>query len=347
MDENTYKSWEPLHLAEGENLPLQSYVLSKQGMNTMQLTEEKKCPFLDGQKLCKLVTQFGEEVLSKTCTTFPREVHTFSERTEYALVACCPEVVDMLKGQEKICFTESLAREDDDILFHIRAFLIDLVQTAEYSISKSMMILFYILLELQEKKRLTRQDVSLYESKEALQQLSDAIENMEFSSLNTMDENNELFLDLAENYRKEGLYAEFLEKIAAEAEALSEGYDEEELLETIELFEEEFATYEPLFRNYLAAEFFNNSLMPGTDLTDMIIKVQWISLEYTIMKHVIFLEWYGDGKKELSYEAVRNAIVIISRMTGYEDEDICEYLENSFQSVIWDWGYLALLMGNK
>ena len=28
-------------------------------------------------------------------------------------------------------------------------------------------------------------------------------------------------------------------------------------------------------------------------------------------------------------------------MTGYDDDDIREYLENSFAKLIWDWGYAA------
>jgi lysine-N-methylase len=34
-------------------------------------------------------------------------------------------------------------------------------------------------------------------------------------------------------------------------------------------------------------------------------------------------------------------------MMGYDQEDICEYLEKSFENLIWDWGYLALLIGAK
>ena len=32
-------------------------------------------------------------------------------------------------------------------------------------------------------------------------------------------------------------------------------------------------------------------------------------------------------------------------MTGYENDDIYEYLENSFEAPIWDWGYFALIVG--
>ena len=43
-------------------------------------------------------------------------------------------------------------------------------------------------------------------------------------------------------------------------------------------------------------------------------------------------------------ETVREYMVVISRMTGYEDEDIRGYLENSFAELIWDWGYFALII---
>ena len=55
--------------------------------------------------------------------------------------------------------------------------------------------------------------------------------------------------------------------------------------------------------------------------------------------------WKADGKSELRYTTVRDYIVIISRMTGYDQEDIEEYFENCFESVIWEWGYIALLTG--
>jgi len=32
-------------------------------------------------------------------------------------------------------------------------------------------------------------------------------------------------------------------------------------------------------------------------------------------------------------------------MTGYNEEDIFEYLENSFEDPLWDWGYFALILG--
>lgn len=77
----------------------------------------------------------------------------------------------------------------------------------------------------------------------------------------------------------------------------------------------------------------------------MVIKMQWIAMEYTAIRQSLFLKWINDGCYELSYETVRNYVVVITRMMGYDEEDICEYLTNSFEALIWDWGYLALIVG--
>ncbi len=60
------------------------------------------------------------------------------------------------------------------------------------------------------------------------------------------------------------------------------------------------------------------------------------------IRHAAFLCWHREGA--LSYETMRSCMVILSRMLGYEDEDIWEYLENSFERLIWDWGYFALVV---
>ncbi len=51
------------------------------------------------------------------------------------------------------------------------------------------------------------------------------------------------------------------------------------------------------------------------------------------------------GRGALPYETLRDYMVVISRMTGYEEEDIREYLENSFEELLWEWGYFALITG--
>lgn len=344
VDKHTKKKWSNLKL-KNENKSIDSYVKKKDGTSIIGLNEKKECPFLNDKKLCNLVMQFGDEVLSKTCTTFPRQVKDFGDRTEVALMTSCPEVIDVLQGLEDVSFIHE--EEWKDSLVKVRTFLMEIVKKQEYTCEKSMMICFYLLLDLYEKESITDAVIEEYKKQEVMNELSEAIDKMQFSSRNTLDENNELFLDLAVNYRKEQLYTGFLEPIAKLAAAYCDG----DALEDIEVIQKEFghkfSEYEGLFRNYLITELFNNCLSPEGDLESMIVQFQWMALEYVIIRHTIFLQWMAAGKRELSYEQVRDSIVIVSRMTGYEEEDIIEYLENSFQDIVWDWGYLALLVGKR
>ena len=85
------------------------------------------------------------------------------------------------------------------------------------------------------------------------------------------------------------------------------------------------------------------------NLEHMVLQMQWIAIAYAAIRQSLFLKWCLDAdgipaEEALDYETVREYMVVISRMTGYEDEDIREYLENSFAELIWDWGYFALII---
>lgn len=96
---------------------------------------------------------------------------------------------------------------------------------------------------------------------------------------------------------------------------------------------------------FLWKELFSDLLMPDGDLESMVIQMQWIAMEYTMIRHSLFLKWMQDGCRDLAYETLRDYLVLITRMTGYEEDDIYEYLENSFDELVWEWGYLSLIVG--
>ena len=345
VDDNTYIKWNLLNLTKQNNNCLDQYLKQKDGTRVIALNEQKQCPFLNEQKLCNLVLNYGDEVLPETCAIFPRQIHEFADRKEYSLVSCCPEVVDLLNQQDKICFTKNMFDMDEDILLQIRTMMITIMQNQHFSISKSVMMIFYILLDIHQKKII--KEIDDYKDEAVLKELSDAIDNMQFLSLDTFEENNELFLDMAENYRKQELYTSYLEPIAVIAENLSRDYDKIKMIVQLEKFEKQFSSYEKLFRNYLVVEIFSNSLMPESDLESIVVMMQWIAMEYAIMRHSIFLSWLLDGQEKLSYTVVRKYIVVVSRMMGYDQDDIYEYLDKSFKNLIWEWGYLALFIGTE
>ncbi len=356
VDDETHQKWQGVQLQgvteAGKNkepLELCSCVKKDENGYVVALKQDQQCPFLNQKKLCNLVIELGEAYLSDTCTTFPRQINEFGERTEYSLASCCPAVVDLLNENEgKLQFQqEGSSKQSDEVLMAVRDMLIAVMEEESYSVPERLMMLFYALLDIQTKKKLTQEQINSHGVKKYLEPVVEAIRNMKFDLMDTFFERNELFLDIVENYRKQKLYVNYIEEISVLAESLEEEYSDEELLKKLEDFEAQLIPYEKLFKNYLVAELFGNSLMPDMTLEDLIIAFEWITLEYSVIKQGIFLKWLSGGSKEMTYTMVRDYITVISRITGYDHSDIKEYLENSFESIIWEWGYLALVVGHE
>lgn len=54
-----------------------------------RLTEDGRCPFLNGEGLCDLILSLGEDCLCQICADHPRFRNFFSDRTEIGLGLCC------------------------------------------------------------------------------------------------------------------------------------------------------------------------------------------------------------------------------------------------------------------
>lgn len=351
VDADTNRKWKKL-LPPQDVTPqkknLSAYTTNKNGGRVIELTEDHKCPFLNKNKLCKLVTAYGDKVLSQTCTVFPREVHRFSEWEEETLMPCCPAVIDLLREEEESHIRMerwTAADEYEQICVMIRNKIADFFSEDDKSVEEILLCAFYILSELHRvKEKISTEIVSEYFSDESEKQLVKAIRELASDPAATMEEQNELLQDLAVNYRKEGLYQNYLDPVIDAAEDLSEHYEDLDLPRLSDAFAMEFDRYEPLMKKFLKNEMLLDLYPPDGDIESMMVHFQWIAMEYAVIRHSIFLQWYQSGKGEIPYELVRDYIVVICRMTGYEEEDIYEYLENSFESLIWDFGYLALIV---
>ena len=123
---------------------------------------------------------------------------------------------------------------------------------------------------------------------------------------------------------------------------------EDLLLSKWDAFCLQLEAFYPLFRSFLANEMYSDLLAPDDTGTEhMLIRLQWTAIQYAAIRQALFLTYLPENAGTLSYESVRQALVILTRMTGYEEEDIYEYLENSFKSLLWDFGYLAFIMGSS
>lgn len=62
--------------------------------------KEKRCNNLDENGLCKLIAEYGEEILCNTCRLFPRHIEEFENVREYSLSISCPEVAKYLLNRK-------------------------------------------------------------------------------------------------------------------------------------------------------------------------------------------------------------------------------------------------------
>ena len=78
---------------------------------------------------------------------------------------------------------------------------------------------------------------------------------------------------------------------------------EEELHAHWKDFQKGLSPFQTLFRNFLANELYSDLVLPDYSIKEMLLKLQWIAMEYTAIRQSLFFSWLGHPS--LSYERVR------------------------------------------
>ncbi len=365
VDSKTLKKWQRLRLPDCTLSPA-DYVTDGQ----IQLNADGLCPFLDESHLCNMVKAHGEESLSNTCHTFPREWHVFDERTEETLSIACPEVFDTVwnlerfeieKSDRPIPFSHPAEEPEpcQELFFKIRDWFLEILQgdnisknSHPVSTELALKIIFFFALDLYEAyvdDKLTDSFFEHYKKHNLYDQLVTEISRNESAPMDSMFEQNELLLDLSENYRNQGMYRQWLEPLCKAAKEMESATSIENIEKALEEFQQIWKSNERHHRNILCEEIYSTCLIPGGDLYSMVLKLQWIAITHAVYKQAMFLDWLKSrDKASASGETSANSMLIatiIFRMTGYSEADIEEYLENSFEDIIWEWPYFALVVG--
>lgn len=101
-----------------------------------RLGADERCPMLNANGLCDLITELGEESLCQICADHPRFRNFYSDRTEIGLGLCCEEAARLVLSREapmKLITLEDnggeeLLGEEDEALLAIRDTLIVTMQ---------------------------------------------------------------------------------------------------------------------------------------------------------------------------------------------------------------------------
>ena len=233
---------------------------------------------------------------------------------------CCPAVVDLLWGRVHPVSDEadSASYGAYEAVYGVRKRFLTIMSDRAYRPAQSLCMLFYMALDLCDAGTSWKAEVPKY-GDAPFERTCRCGGHAGADCRAAFVERNELFLDLAENYRKGRAVPCFLTPAAEEAEQIAEDYGKIRK-EDLDSFAQAFSPYEALMRCYLQSEIFSECLGEPDDVEYVTVKLQWIALEYAAIRHAAFLCWHREGA--LSYETMRSCMVILSRMLGYEDEDI-------------------------
>ncbi len=111
--------------AEGEfgDFIRKNILLNDQNQTTkIRLTDDRQCPFLNENKLCRIYLECGEEHMSKPCKIFPRGRLDMGGNSMRGLSLSCEEVLSLLHAQsEPICLyvegKTEIVTDDDQYVY--------------------------------------------------------------------------------------------------------------------------------------------------------------------------------------------------------------------------------------
>ena len=76
------------------------------------LTHDERCPFLNQNGLCDLITELGEDSLCHICADHPRFRNILPDRVELGLGLCCEAAARLILSQTEYTEVEELSPED-------------------------------------------------------------------------------------------------------------------------------------------------------------------------------------------------------------------------------------------
>lgn len=116
VDQYTKQKWGRMRIPDEtvkrNNLAVETYLddLVGNGGDSIKLCKNGRCPFLNERDLCDIVLEYGEENISLTCHTYPRENHIYRNCNEMTLAMGCPAALDLLLESREFRY---INQEDD------------------------------------------------------------------------------------------------------------------------------------------------------------------------------------------------------------------------------------------
>lgn len=344
VDEETFNKWkneeskfkyilENLKVEEKRNK--KEYFLDKNTYDT--------CPLLDENGLCEIVNNHGEEYISLTCQTFSRIKNIFGNRKEFSLSCSCPEVVEIISninGKINMEFENNICNLDSVLELKFRELLINIIREDEIPLEQKLVISFQMLLTILESQYNERKLLSImedYKDKEYLKELEEVYSKIDLSIDESIEEINNLFLDIVENYKEVSGLEMILDNVSSFAEEIEIEYLSEQWEEYKTLFDQQIS----LIENCIISKVLSNC--NSNNIEEILISFEMIILEFLLIRYGLFLKYCIDGNAEINIEDLKDFIVVFSRVIGNNAEAVIDFISEGFGSEILECGYICFI----
>jgi len=127
------------YAAEGEFGDKLRRSISSEGGAHFILSDDERCPFLQGDGLCEMILTLGEDSLCDICRDHPRFRSFLPTRTEIGLGLCCEEAARLIltrKATMKLIAVGDAEPSDADELLRLRDEAISLAQDRSIPVSE-------------------------------------------------------------------------------------------------------------------------------------------------------------------------------------------------------------------
>jgi len=100
IDEESYDKYNDL--PENESQEIISRIKTDEDGDRVFIQKNGECPFLDRNKLCRLITKYGDSILCEVCRLHPRFIEEYGDFTETALSLSCPAASMIMRDKENL-----------------------------------------------------------------------------------------------------------------------------------------------------------------------------------------------------------------------------------------------------
>ena len=337
VDDRTYNKWS----CDKANSILENIKIIEnydRKLYSVKKNTEGRCPFLDGKGLCNIVKTYGEQYLSMTCKSFPRVENIFGNRRELTLSCACPVVVDLLEISTKNVEFDSEI-DNDLIPLRIRDTIVKILRKEDIKLEYKLIFCYEMLLEiLDEETDINNEGLEKFKDNRYIANRIKEYEYVNISKVEGLEELNNLFLDIVQEYRKIDIFETLLKDISI----FSENID-------IKDFSEKWSKYKKIFEytsnrvleNCIISKIYSSCALD--DIEEMIIAYEMIIIEFLLIRYSVFLRYIKDKNNYLDMENIKEYIVAFSRIVGNNAEAMEEFFQDGFDDSILELGYLCFI----